>query len=148
MAGRGRAPKPTNERRNQTKPQRGDWQELTDPVDKVPKLPTRGKGRGTWSPRTNRAWTAWWSDPVSSQWGPSDVELVEHLADVMEEWVRDPGTAGRATEVRQIRDVLGLTPKGRQDRRWKIAPPAEVVDMKPKRSAAERMADLKNAARS
>ena len=50
----------------------------------------------------------------------------------MEEWVRDPGTAGRAGEVRQLRDVLGLTPKGRQgppleDRR------AEVVELDDKR---------------
>ena len=141
MAGRGPAPKPIGERRNRNKKERGDWREISTPVDKVPQMPNRGSGRGAWSARTKRAWTAWWSDPVSSQWSPSDIELVEHLADVMEEWVRDPETAGRAGEVRQLRDVLGLTPKGRQDRRWKIAEPAEVVDM-PKGSASERMEKL------
>ena len=142
MAGRGRAPKPQNERRNKSKPQRGDWQELTAPLSKPPALPTRGKGRGVWSARTKRAWRAWWTDPVSGQWSPSDIELAEHLADCMEEWVREP-IAGRASEIRQLRDVLGLTPKGRQDRRWKIAEP-EVIDLDSRRpSAVERMEKLR-----
>lgn len=145
MPGRGRAPKPTNERRNQSKPQRGDWQELSAPVEKIPDLPKRGEGRGSWSARTRRAWDNWWSDPVSPQWGPADIDLVEQLADVYEEWIRKP-TSGMAGEVRQIRDSLGLTPKGRQDRRWFLAPPAEVVPIEGgqgEESAAERMERLR-----
>lgn len=146
MAGRGPAPKSGGARRNKSAPQRGEWKELREPSGKPPSLPDRGKSRGAWSPRTKRAWAAWWSDPVSTEWTPGDVELVEHLADVMEEWVRDPETAGRATEVRQLRDVLGLTPKGRQDRRWRVAGPAEVEDLDEHRSAAERMAELRQRA--
>lgn len=146
MAGRGPAPKPSGARRNKSAPRRGDWEELRPPEGDPPKLPPRGKGRGSWSERTRRAWNAWWSDPVSTKWTPSDRELVEHLADVFEEWVRDPETAGRATEVRQLRDVLGLTPKGRQDRRWSIAPPADVEDLEEHRSAADRMEDLRKRA--
>lgn len=143
MAGRGPAPKPADQRRNRNKKERGDWQGILAPSTSVPPMPERGEERGDWSDRTARAWNAWWSDPASTQWSPSDIELVEHLADVMEEWVRDPGTAGRAGEVRQLRDVLGLTPKGRQDRRWKIAEP-EVVDLDDKRpSAAARMEKLR-----
>ena len=143
MAGRGPAPKPASQRRNKNEKQRGDWLDIRYPTSAPPELPDRGEGRGSWSVRTRRAWVAWWSDPASTQWTPGDVELVEHLADVMEGWVREPETAGRATEVRQLRDVLGLTPKGRQDRRWRIAEP-EVVDLEEKRgSAAERMEKLK-----
>lgn len=108
-------------------------------------MPARGKGRGHWSPRTRRAWKAWWADPASTQWGPGDVDLVEHLADIYEQWVRE-SKAAFATEVRQTRDILGLTPKGKQDRRWMVAPPAEVHDLeeaKAGRSAADRMKELR-----
>lgn len=144
MAGKGPPPKPAAERVNRAEPKRGDFTTIYPPTGKVRNLPARGKGRGHWSPRTRRAWKAWWSDPASTQWTSGDVELVEHLADVFEEWVRDPGTAGRATEVRQLRDVLGLTPKGRQDRRWLVAPPAEVIELAEAdtRTASERMADM------
>ena len=145
MAGRGPAPKPVGDRRNKNQKQRGDWQELSSPVDVVPDLPKRGEGRGSWSARSRRAWGLWWSDPVSSQWGPADVDLVEHLADVYEEWIRKP-TLGMAGEVRQLRDSLGLTPKGRQDRRWRIAEPEVVVDIEEARggeSAADRMEQLR-----
>lgn len=143
MAGSGPAPKSGASRRNKTSPQRGDWVDLPAVAAPAPKLPARGKGRGVWSPRTKRAWRAWWSDPASTQWSEADRELVEHLADVFEEWVRDPASS-KAAEVRQLRDSLGLTPKGRQDRRWRIPPPAEVVDIKPK--AADRMKELRERA--
>lgn len=120
MAGRGAPPKAPAERRNHHEPQRGDWTLLLPPTrKKPPALPPRGKGRGIWSARTRAGWKAWWSDPASTQWSESDQELVLHLADVFEEWIRT-GTASFAAEVRQLRDHLGLTPKGRQDRRWKI----------------------------
>lgn len=146
MAGRGRAPKPKSERRNRAEPRRGDWTDLVPTTrEKPPELPARGAGRGGWSPRTRRAWGNWWSDPASTQWSESDVDLVEQLADVYEEWVRKP-TSGMASEVRQLRDSLGLTPKGRQDRRWRIAPAAEVVELEQHRSAAERMAEMRKRA--
>lgn len=132
MAGRGKAPKAVGDRRNKTAPQRGDWVELR-PIEKpnVPALPARGKGRGRWSIRTTRAWRAWWSDPASTQWGEADRDLVEHLADVYEAFVRE-ASASLAAEIRQLRDSLGLTPKGRQDRRWVIVV-GEVVDLEAER---------------
>lgn len=53
------------------------------------------------------------------------MELVEHLADVVEAFVRS-NKASLAAEARQLRDSLGLTPKGKQDRRWRV--PAEVAE--------------------
>src|SRR4051794_8848281 len=103
MAGTGRAPKAQKNRRNRTEPQRGEWVDLRDPQRKTPPLPARGKGRGNWSPRTRAAWKAWWADPASTQWSPADQDLVLHLADVYEEWVREPN-ASLGSEVRQIRD--------------------------------------------
>ncbi len=142
----GPAPKPAHLRRNRNEKMSGEWKQVTGPVGKPPKMPARGEGRGKWSSRTTRAWKAWWSDPVSSEWTTSDKDLVEHLADVYEEWVREP-QAAKAGEVRQVREHLGLTPKGRQGRRWTVGEPAEVVDL-PQGSAADRMAELRtNAAK-
>lgn len=134
MAGRGPAPKAPAERRNHHEPQRGDWTLLLPPTRKPPALPPRGKTRGIWSARTRAGWKAWWSDPASTQWSEADRELVLHLADVYEEWIRT-GTASFAAEVRQLRDHLGLTPKGRQDRRWKIVT-ADVIPLEQPRDDA------------
>jgi hypothetical protein len=146
MAGRGPAPKAPDQRRRRNEPTAGEWVTLTaDDVPKPPSLPSRGKGRGHWSPRTRRAWKQWWSDPVSLQWGPGDRDLVEHLADIYEEWVRDPMPTS-ASEIRQLRDSLGLSPKGRQDRRWRFAPLADVValeDELEKKKPAKSRARLK-----
>lgn len=129
MAGTGRAPKAPTERRNHHSPIRGDWTELPSAVERgVPRLPARGRGRGAWSARTRAAWGAWWSDPASTQWTKADEDLVLHLADVYEEWIRAP-SASLASEARQLRDSLGLTPKGRQDRRWR--PASDVSDEPP-----------------
>lgn len=141
MAGRGPRPKAAADRRRANDPARGEWTEIAEPSRKrTPLLPARGKGRGKWSPRTRYAWKAWWSDPASTQWSLADQELVLHLADVYEEWVREP-TSSKAAEIRQLRDSLGLTPKGRQDRRWRIST-AEVADLdeerKKKRAARPR----------
>lgn len=120
MAGTGRAPKAPEQRRNHHDPRRGEWQRIFAPTKAPPKMPARGKGRGSWSTRTTKAWKSWWRDPASTMWTAADVDLVEHLADVFEEWVRDP-RASVAAECRQLRDSLGLTPKGRQDRRWFVS---------------------------
>lgn len=149
MAGRGPAPKAPEDRRRRNAPTGGEWvtlPELTTAV--LPALPTRGKGRGSWSARTRAAWNAWRSDPVTSQYGPADVQLAVDLAWLYEEWVREP-TAALAAEIRQRQDALGLTPKGRQDRRWRLEPRADVVPIeaaREQRSAAERMKELRDRA--
>jgi hypothetical protein len=141
----GPVPKPAGERRNRNAKIRGEWIEIREPTKGAPPLPKRGNGRGQWSARTRKAWKAWWKDPASTQWGPGDIDLVEHLADVYEEWIRS-GRAAHAGETRQLRDQLGLSPKGKQDRRWKVAGEAEVVDIPTRGSAAERMEKLRRAA--
>lgn len=139
MAGRGRAPKLQSERRNHVVPQRGEWIDLPEVKRRVPALPER---EGGWSPRMERAWRAWWADPASTQWGPGDLDLLEHLADVFEEWTRER-RVNLASEVRQLRDSLGLTPKGKQERRWRVPAPAEIVDLAGTKSAVVRMEELR-----
>ena len=151
MAGRGPAPKPPEERRRRNAPAGGEWidlpAELTSAV--LPTLPKRGKGAGNWSARTRAAWTAWRADPATSQFGPADIQLVIDLAWLYEEWVRDP-RVNLAGEIRQRMDALGLTPKGRQDRRWRLQPAAEIIELEDARpartSASDRMRKLRERA--
>ncbi len=141
----GPAPKAAAVRRNHHPPLRGEWIDLPTALPKTPTLPNRGKGRGSWSARTRRAWKAWWRDPACTQWGPADLDLLEHLADIHEEYVRERRT-NTASEIRQVRDSLGLTPKGKQDRRWRVRPIGEVVEMTERKSAASRMEELRQRA--
>lgn len=148
MAGRGPAPKAPEERRRRNAPAGGEWIDLPAELTRavLPTLPKRGKGQGNWSARTRAAWTAWRKDPATSQFGPADVQLTIDLAYLYEQWVREP-KVNIAAEIRQRMDALGLTPKGRQDRRWRMPPPAEVVDIaeaRPARkSASDRMRELR-----
>ncbi len=142
MAGTGPAPKAPSERRGHVAPTRGEWVALPAPFSDFPSLPARTP---RWSARTRRAWLAWWSDPASTQWGPGDLDLLEHLADVFEVWTRERRSP-LAAEVRQVRDSLGLTPKGKQDRRWKVSAPGEVVPIVEQKSAAEKMEELRKRA--
>ena len=151
MAGKGPAPKAPEDRRRRNAPAAGEWidlpGELTSAV--LPALPARGKGTGSWSARTRAAWKSWRADPVTSQYGPADVQLALDLAWLYEQWVREP-MASLAGEIRQRQDALGLTPKGRQSLRWRQQPPAEVVELEDARparaSASDRMRKLRERA--
>lgn len=121
MAGRGPAPKHPSQRRNRAAPQRGEWHDL--PPLEGPVLPEITEG--VWSERTLSAWAAWRSDPATQMYSPADVQLAIDLAYVYEQWVDEP-SAALASEIRQRLDGLGLSPKGKQDRRWRIA--AEEID--------------------
>lgn len=120
MAGTGPAPKDPAQRRNRHEPKRGEWTNLPPlehPV--LPDLPL-----GEWSERTNTAWDAWRQDRATTQYGPAEIQVAIDLAYIYEEWVREP-SASLAGEIRQRQDSLGLTPKGKQDRRWRVIDPEE-----------------------
>lgn len=116
MAGQGRAPKPPEQRRNHHAPRAGEWVDMPPLARSVlPSLPD-----GSWSGRTHAAWAAWSADPATGMYGPADIQLAIDLAYIYEAWVLDP-IAALASEIRQRQDSLGLSPKGRQDRRWRLA---------------------------
>jgi hypothetical protein len=135
VAGRGPAPKAFEQRRNHHEPVRGEWTPLA-PLERsvLPALP-----REKWSARTKRAWEAWRKDPATGMYGPAEVQLAVDLAYVYEQWVGEP-TAALAAEIRQRQDGLGLSPKGKQDRRWRVSAvvveperEAEVTELRPLR---------------
>jgi hypothetical protein len=126
MAGRGRAPKLPDERRNRSEPQRGEWIELR-PLERpvLPALPRRGRGEGQWSPRTRRVYEGWRSDPVTATFGRNEIAATVELAFLQEELAR--GKVALASEIRQRADGLGLPLKGKRDLRFRVVGPGELV---------------------
>lgn len=118
MAGNGPAPKMNRQRRSE--PTRGEWIDLP-PLDKpvLPPLPP-----GKWKPETRKVWKAWREDPVTAKYSPADIA---YALDTI--GLRNRGLAKYPNEVRLRSDALGLTPKGKQDRRWRVGGEAEVHDL-------------------
>lgn len=124
MAGNGPAPKAVRRRRNE--PARGEWVDLA-PLDRpaLPDLPELA-GDQEWSTQTVAAWAAWRSDPVTSQYTPADIAYALDAIRLYE--VMTPSTA---SEVRLRMDALGLTPKGKKDLRWRVAPESSEIEDAP-----------------
>lgn len=84
---------------------------------------------------TRKAWGVWMRSWFASHWTPDDLPGLEHLASLHSEvrsafhdpFVESEGPRGGPiyvrrpcpnTELRQMLDNYGITPKGQQDRRW------------------------------
>jgi len=133
MAGRGRAPKDPSKRRNRAVPQRGEWVDLK-PLEKavLPELPATLQDDKPWPEETKEAWRMWRRDAVTSRYSDSDIAFA---LDTIRVHARMPTTAA---EVRMRMDILGLSPKGKRDNRWRVA---EDRDDKPEANAPEVPAD-------
>jgi hypothetical protein len=116
MAGRGPAAKVHRESRKA--PLRGEWTVLEAGVVPVPGLP---EGRD-WSAWARAEWEAWWGSPMARMWVESDRGLVDQLLLMVEGFWEKP-SASASSEIRVLRDYLGLSAKGRQDRRWMLPEP-------------------------
>lgn len=118
MAGNGFAPKPASQRARRNVPEAGDWVELPaegregDP----PSLP---KGR-RWPSATKVAWATLWAKPQATQWDPSGSSLHGWA------WLHAELQGGRRSppsllsEMRQIEDRHGLSPRAMKTMRWHI----------------------------
>lgn len=134
MPGTGPAPKHPDRRVNRAPKARGEWVVLPDTKIKRPALP-RPTPKGGWSEAAKREWDRFWASPMANMWDESDMGLVEQLLWLVDQFWDKP-TASLNKEIRQLRDYLGLTPKGRQDRRWKLPdewegePPKPALELK------------------
>ena len=99
-------------------PARGEWVDLAPLEQPVLQALPRRSNR-PWSADAKRIWAAWRMDPVTAMWSPSDVEYALETISLRE----SPLTT--ASEIRLRMDGLGLTPKGKRDLRWRIAPAEE-----------------------
>ena len=110
----GPAPKPPDQRRTRHKPRAGEWQAAPGigwQHGKVPALPSG------LSADSRRAWKAWFASWAASFWKPEDESALRTAITLYDEMMRKP-SASHATALGQYLDRFGLTPKGRQDRRW------------------------------
>ena len=125
MAGRGPAPKSPGTRRGRRPLARGNWQ--TSASRGLAAWPHPAAPEGL-LPSSVVAWNAWFGSWWAAHWGPWDVPglcVVVHLYDAVER-----GDLARASEYRMWADTYGITPKGRQDRRWlpPLVEPPETSD--------------------
>lgn len=112
MAGRGPAPKQTG-RRTRHVPQRGDWQPTSQQGWQHGEIPTPPDGL---KDATVVAWHTWFAAWFASHWTPDDLPGLRIVIGLYDQVER--GEFTRATELRQLMDNYGITPKGQQDRRW------------------------------
>ena len=118
MAGRGRAPKDPVARRRRNVPTRGEWQSSPGISWRDGALPQPPDGLTTAS---EAAWRVWMTSWIAANWTPADLPGLRLLIRLYDRIER--GEFQRASELRLWMDTYGLTPKGRQDRRW--SPPHE-----------------------
>ena len=108
-------PKPKNQRRNRNPKLAGDWVQLPKEgyQGRIPSVAGLGLNRDSqgW-------WRKIWRSPMATQWNEGDVPALNELAMVRERLM--DGQISVAAEVRLRSDQFGLTPAGRQHRRWMI----------------------------
>jgi hypothetical protein len=115
MPGRGPAPKTQRQRR--ATPALGDWVRL-EPLEKghLPELDefelTHLGEVVPWPMRTRLLWVSWMEDPATALWNTADLA---YAVDTIYLHAVDANT--KASEIRIRMESLGLTPKGRADRR-------------------------------
>lgn len=134
MAGRGRPPKPAEQRVNHHAPTRSEWTAAAGEGWQHGPPPSPPEGL---MPASVVAWDTWMGSWVAAHWTPTDLPGLRQLIRIYDQVER--GEFPRATELRLMMDTFGITPKGQQDRRWARpdAPStAQVRQIKPRRLKA------------
>lgn len=112
MAGSG--PPPSESRRRDNEPARGDWK-VGDgdgwQFGDVPEAP------GEMLVASIDAWQTWMTSWFAAHWSPADLPALRQLVRLYDQVER--GEFQRMGELRLCMDTYGITPKGQQDRRWK-----------------------------
>ena len=140
MAGRGRAPKPAEQRRNAHKPGRGEWRPTESQGWQHGEIPPVPDGL---MPASIEAWRTWFGSWFAAHWTPDDLPALRQLIRLYDQVERSEFQ--RAGELRLQMDTYGITPKGQQDRRW-VRPESDEVAQsqpQPRRASAEHYAHLK-----
>jgi hypothetical protein len=120
VAGRGATPKDPATRRRRNVPLAGEWRASPGIGWQHGPVPEPPDGLVQ---RSRDAWMTWMQSWVAAHWMPLDLPNLRQLVvlfDLVERQAAGVRAAER-TELRQLMDNYGITPKGQQDRRW--APP-------------------------
>lgn len=138
MAAGKNAPKHNRVRRGA--PVRGDWIDL-EPLDEfvipeLDELDPPSNCEGVWPPTSRRYWESWRLSPVTAKWEPDDLAFaVDTITGHAEAAMGGRGIA--PSEIRLRMESLGLTPKGRIDRRYRLPAEAESAEVTPILSIAD-----------
>jgi hypothetical protein len=143
-------PKDPSERRNRTKPARGEWIDLPAAELETPVLPAKAPLKRAWTPfgtAAQRKWSEWRLDPVTTYWTRADVSFAVSTLELYDcdDWTKNAG------EIRLREDRLALTPEGKKKQRYRIGfgigkeatrertvGDANVIDMDARRKQLER----------
>jgi hypothetical protein len=122
-------PPPKQQRRRRNLPERGEWVELEPRKGPTPKCPVP-------LDRSQAAqWRELWKSPMASMWQKEDVPGLARVL-VLRPLVLQTFDTKLMSELRQLEDRFGLTPKGRRDLRWLI-PDTEPVDPRSRRDGED-----------
>ena len=113
MAGHGPAPKAS--RRRRTEPLRGDWVAPGDTHWQYGEVPEPPEGL---MPAALEAWNIWFGAWFAAFWKREDIPGIRQIIRLYDQVER--GEFQRASELRLSMDTYGITPKGQQDRRWRL----------------------------
>ena len=117
MAGRGRPPKAQRQNINDV-PVRGEWQSTPGEGWQHGDIPACPTGL---LKASKDAWDVWMRSWFAAHWTPDDIPGLRQVIRLYDQVERDEFQ--RASELRLQMDTYGITPKGRQDRRWTRAQP-------------------------
>lgn len=114
MAGRGPAPKST--RRNKADvPVRGEWKATPGVGWQHRPFPEPPDGL---SDASRLVWVVWFQAWFASHWEPSDLPGLAMTIRLYDLCLSSDASGAQRSELRLMMDNYGITPKGRQDRRW------------------------------
>lgn len=105
------------------------WRTLSAGKVKTPACPRK------WSPSTRAWWRTIWRSPMATAWLEADVPALTRLGNLLELLLDEP-TAAIASEIRQIEDRFGLSPKSRRQLQWSIVDPAAAAAPEPEPTPA------------
>ena len=111
----GPAPKLASQRARNNAPALGEWRDLV-PLDRcyLPELP-----KGEWRPRTLALWKSMQADPVTQTFTDCEIAQAVEVAYMFELAIEKDG-ARLLGEFRQWMNMLGFTPKGKRDLRYRV----------------------------
>lgn len=97
----------------------------------APKMPDR-----EWASSTREWWARLWATPQATQWAEDDPEIARLALLHQTIWHESPNgpSPGLLSEMRQIEDRHGLSPKAMLQLRWKIVRTETAEEQKPKSS--------------
>lgn len=112
-------PAPAANRRRRNAPARGDWSQDEALGWQHGEVPAPPKGLNAAAKDT---WSTWMGSWFAAHWEPADLPALTIVIKLYARAWSGRATSSERSELRQLMDSYGITPKGQQDRRW--APPA------------------------